>query len=841
MQKETIFSNFTTPSIFISAFTLTGFFLSGFLEQIFLLQLMAVLTVFTLFFLQAPLLVWAGFIFLLSFHYGELSFQPEKYTFWPERLKHFWLLFVVGGWFAVWTLLRPYLLSLPLMTILRKSGLTPLSTREQQILQSGQTWIEKEFFSGKPNFNTLFSQPFPGTTKEENVFLKREIPKLCETTSEWDIMKNKDFSQKTLEFIKTRKFLGMIIPKKYGGLGFSPRGHALALQQIASVNIPVAVFTMVPNSLGPSRLIHRFGTQKQKDMWLPLLAEGKEIPCFGLTETSAGSDAGALTSKGVLFKADDGKLKIKINWDKRYVSLGAIATLLGVVFQLKDPDNLLDQTSEEKTVCVLIPVHSSGVKRGLYHDPMGLPFYNAPIRGHNVIVPVEAALIGGVESVGRGWEMLMECLNLGRGISLPSVCVGISQRTVRVVSCYSKIREQFGSPIGKFEGVEEKLARMAGLTGLITATQNFTLSALNQGISAPLPAAITKYNVTERARDIVRDGMDLMGGAGLIRGPKNLMATAYTSLPLAITVEGANILTRSFIIFGQGFLRNHPLVLREISAMEKKDLSTFDRAISKHLYLTICDIIRGGILTLGRGWLYMAPKYMGRGHRALQKLAWSAALFSGLANLAFFGFGVKLKRKEALSGRFADILSHQYMATALLWNWKANGQKKNTWPVVQWGLDYCFQQIQNTMEELLLNLKSPLFLNRLLYFLLRINPLGKAPSDKLSKKTAKSLLTDRSFRQELTDSSLTPTDPKHPLSVLEQAVQLTDKAMPAREKIKQAIRKKHLPRKPIPLLINQALEKQIITREEFKTLKDAEQAREKALQVDAFTREEYLS
>ncbi|MCY4513160.1 MAG: DUF1974 domain-containing protein, partial [Bdellovibrionales bacterium] len=471
------------------------------------------------------------------------------------------------------------------------------------------------------------------------------------------------------------------------------------------------------------------------------------------------------------------------------------------------------------------------------------PFYNAPLKGRNVIVPAEAALIGGVKSAGRGWEMLMECLTLGRGISLPSVCVGISQRIVRVVSCYSKIREQFGVPIGKFEGVEEKLCRMAGLTHLITATQNFTLSALNQGISASLPSAITKYNVTERTRDIVQDGMDLMGGAGIVLGPRNLIATAYTSLPLAITVEGANILTRSFIIFGQGFLQNHPLALKEISALEKKDLSTFDKAFSKHLYLIICNIIRGMVLSLGRGWFFLAPGYFGRGHRSIQKIAWSAALFSYLTNLFFFGFGARLKKKEKLSGRFADILSHQYIATALLWNWRAKGQSKNTWPVVQWGLNYCFQQIQKALEELLLNLNKPaLFipLNRFLYFLLRLNPLNATPSDKLSKKVTEALSKNNAFREELTDNSLIPTNPKHPLSILEQTCKLIEKAAPAANKIKTAIRKKHLPRNPIPLLLDQALDKKIITSEEYKNLKEAEQARETALQVDTFTREEYL-
>lgn len=844
IRKKGSFFSFVQSTILFPVFILAVFFLMGFLEQGLFLRPAGIFTAVTLLFLQIDLLFWLVFALIFSFHYGEFFFQPSAYPLWPEYLKHFWWAVVVGGGFAVLTLLRPYLISFPLMTLLKKTGLRSLPEREKQALNSGTVWIEREFFSGQPNFKTLFSQPFPSITPEEKSFLTNETARLCETTSEWEIMKNKDIPQETLKFIKDKKFLGMIIPKKYGGLEFSPTAHALTLQKISSLNIPAAIFTMVPNSLGPSRLINRFGTQKQKETWLPLLTEGKEIPCFGLTEPQAGSDAGSLVSEGTVFKGKDGELKIKINWNKRYVSLSAVATLWGIVFQLKDPDNLLGRGRKPGIACALIPEGTPGIKKGLYHDPMGLPFYNGPVEGANVIIPAEAALIGGLEKVGQGWEMLMECLTLGRGISLPSVCLGISQRAARVVSCYSKIREQFGVPIGQFEGVKEKLSRIAGLTYLTAATQKFTLSALSQGISAPLPSALTKYNVTERTREIVQDGMDLMGGAGLVLGPKNLMATAYTSLPLAITVEGANILTRSFIVFGQGFLRSHPLALKEISALEKNDLSSFDSALAKHFYSIICNIIRGITLSLSRGGLYMSLFHLGKGHHSIQKIAWSASLFSYLANLAFFGFGAKLKRKEKLSGRFADILSHQYIATALLWNWKANGRAKHSWPAVKWGLDYCFWQIQKALEGLLLNINKPLLffpLNRLLYFLLRINSLGRPPSDKLSKQVAKDFLNDKQFREELIQGSLTPSDPKHPLHILERTCHLIEKAAPTAQKIKSAIRNKQLPRKHFSLLMDQALEKNIITGEEYKNLQAAEQARREAIRVDAFTRAEYLS
>ena len=781
-----------------------------------------------LLYFHAPPFLWLLSALCFSVCYGEL-FSP--FSFFPESLKRFHLFFLIAGGFFVFSRLRPWLISFPVFKILKKS----LSNIKISEIQTS-CQMERELFSDRPNFKVLLSQAFPSLTREEKAFLQKHTTRLCEIAGEWETVKHKDISNSVQKFLKENKFLGLIIPKKYKGLGFSPTAHSRVLTHIARCNIPVSIFTMVPNSLGPARLILKYGTEEQKNHWLPLLACGEEIPCFGLTEVQAGSDMGAVTSEGIVFKDEDGKLKIQITFNKRYVSLSAMATVLGVAFRLKDPNGFLD--GKTGPAFALIPSDTPGVERGLHHDPMGFPFYNGPIKGR--VTVSEDALIGGFSQVHKGRAMLRECLSEGRGISIPSLSLGISQRVAQAVSLYSAVREQFGRPIGEFEGVREPLARMAGQTCLITATQDFTLSALNQGVSPPLLSALTKYNVTELTGQIVKDGMNVMGGAGLSLGPKNLTAMAYQSLPLAFTVEGANILTRSFMIFGQGCFQAHPFLLKEAEALKKNSLSDFDRVFSKHIYHFLCNFIRLAVLSLFRGYVYLFPAGIGKGHRAVQKLAWSASLFRFLTDTAFFSFGSRLMKREALSGRFADILSHQYMATALLWSREKRGGLKNSLPATEWGLEFCFYQIQKAFEGLLLNFNKPILFpfHRLLYLLLRLNPVGSPPSDKLSDTAAETLLKDRGFREKWL--SHRPTNPEHPLYRLERAYELIEKSRGTAEKIQKAVKKNQLTQKTIPLLLDEALKKALITPEEREDFKKAESARWEAIQVDAFTREEYL-
>ena len=724
-------------------------------------------------------------------------------------------------------------------------GFVPnISPTERQALDSGSVWIEKEFFKGRPNFKNLFSQPFPKITEQETSFINKETSQLCAIANEWNTFKSRKISDEVLEFIKKNKFLGMIIPKKYNGLEFSPAAHSKVIEKISSINVPVAIFTMVPNSLGPAELLLKYGTEPQKEKYLYNLAVGKEIPCFGLTEPQAGSDASSILSKGILFKGQDGKLRIKIHWNKRWISLSAIATILGVAFQLEDPDEILGKGKDVGITCALIPSETAGVKRGFYHDPMGVPFYNAPMEGENVEVLAEEAIIGGLEQAGNGWQMLMECLGVGRGISLPSLSIGTSSRIARIVSCHSSIRKQFNLPIGQFEGVEEVLARIAGLTYLMRATQNFTLSALNQGINATITTAITKYNLTEMARQVALDGMDIMAGAGISLGPKNFIASIYNSIPIAITVEGANILTRSLIIYGQGALRSHPFAYKEIKALEKNDFLAFDRVFWKHLYQIICNTVRFFILSIFRGYTHISPSYLGKGHRYIQKIAWSSIMFSWLTNIALFVFGSQLKIKEKLTGRFADLLSYQYMATAILWNWRCKGKSKTTWPAVKWSLDYCFYQIQVSVENILLNFHNPVLsfpARTLIYFLLRLNSIGAPPSDKLSKELSYNFLNNLDLREDLFGSSHLPENSEHQIRKLEDTYHLIKKCEKAVKKIRQAVKRKELPKKRTYLLLDLALQQEVISKEEHGQIKEAEEARRDVIQVDSFTESEYFS
>lgn len=432
-----------------------------------------------------------------------------------------------------------------------------ISETERTAIESGAVWAEGELFSGKPDFKKLMNEPYPTLTREEQAFLDGPVDELCSVVDDWEVWERREIPDAAWDIIKREKFLGMIIPKEYGGLGFSGLAHSEVILKLATRSIPVCITVMVPNSLGPAELLMHYGTDAQKKYYLPRLASGEEIPCFALTEPGAGSDAGSISSSGTVFRGADGKLQIRLNWNKRYITLAAISTLLGVAFKLRDPENLLGKGEDLGITCALVPAHVPGVVIGRRHDPLGTPFYNCPTQGHDVVIPLDN-VVGGVEGCGKGWRMLTESLAAGRGISLPAQSSGGTQLGTRVISAYASIRKQFGMPIGKFEGIEEPIARIAGFNYLLDAMRKYTLGAIDSGIKPAVVTAMAKYNSTEIGRKVINDAMDVSGGSGISRGPRNLLAHFYIATPIAITVEGANILTRTLIIFGQGALRAHP-------------------------------------------------------------------------------------------------------------------------------------------------------------------------------------------------------------------------------------------------------------------------------------------
>ena len=472
--------------------------------------------------------------------------------------------------------IRRHVFTRPVMRILSATGMLPtISETEQTAIEAGTVWLEGELFSGHPNFRRILQEPYPALTAEEQAFLDGPVEELCRATDDWDVWVRREFPEEVWEIIRREKLFGMIIPKEYGGLGFSAMANSAVVLKLQSHCVPLATTVMVPNSLGPAELLIHYGTQEQRDYYLPRLADGSLIPAFALTEPAAGSDAGAITSHGEIFRGEDGAIRLRLNWQKRYITLAAIAGVLGLAFKLRDPSNLLGKGKSPGITCALIPTDTPGVVLGERHDPLGVPFVNAPTEGHDVIVPLDA-IIGGADGAGQGWRMLMESLAAGRGVSLPATAVGSTKMVLLAASAHATVRKQFGVSIGRFEGIEEPLARIGGWTYLMDAARKITLGAIDQGASPAVVTAMMKYNLTEIGRSAILDGMDILGGNAISGGPRNLLAHAYIANPIGITVEGANILTRTLIIFGQGAIRCHPYAYTEINAISNGDLHTFD-------------------------------------------------------------------------------------------------------------------------------------------------------------------------------------------------------------------------------------------------------------------------
>lgn len=736
---------------------------------------------------------------------------------------------------------RKATLSKGIMKLMKALNFLPvISETERTAIEAGTVWVDGELFSGKPDFKRILNESYPDLTEKEQSFLDNEVEKLCEMTNDWEIFQNKDLPPELWNHILKEKFFGLIIPEEYGGLGFSALANSAIVSKITSRCGPLSTTIMVPNSLGPAELLVHYGTKEQKDYYLPRLAVGKEIPCFALTEPNAGSDAGAIASNGVVFKGDDGKLYLKLNWEKRYITLAAIATVLGLAFKLRDPDNLLGKGTDLGITCALIPTSTEGVVLGKRHDPLGVPFYNCPTTGKDVVVPIDV-IIGGVEGAGKGWKMLMESLAAGRGISLPASSTGGTLAMLRGASAYAAVRKQFGLPIGKFEGIEEPLTRIAGYAYILEAARKFTCGALQGGAKPAVVTAIAKYNFTETFRKAVNDGMDILGGAAISRGPRNIIAHGYMSVPVSITVEGANILTRTLMIFGQGAIRCHPYALKEIEALTDNDLNKFDNAFWKHIGHVVRNAFRAVLLSATRGRLAGSP-VPGVASRYYKKMAWTSATFAFVSDVALGSLGGALKIREKLTGRFADVLSWMYLGTAVLRRFEAEGRRKEDEPFLHYSMQLAFANIQEAFDGIFRHLDAPLigwFFRNPIAFWSRLNPISTMPSDRIGKKIAKAVQTPGEHRDRITDGIYVSSDPEDALGRLENAFRLSVEAESVADKIKNAIRKKELPRDKPARLINAALEKGIITKEDFDLVQKAETARNDAIQVDSFTLEEY--
>jgi acyl-CoA dehydrogenase len=739
--------------------------------------------------------------------------------------------------------IRRNTLSKGIMQGMKSLGFLPqISETEKTAIEAGTVWVDGELFSGKPDFKRLLREAYPGLTPEEQAFLDGPVEEVCRMTDDWEVQQQKDLPDEVWEYLREHKFFGLIIPEEYGGLGFSASANSAVVAKLGARSQVLGITVMVPNSLGPAELLIHYGTQAQKDHYLPRLATGEDLPAFALTEPQAGSDAGAISSHGEVFRGDDGELYVRLNWRKRYITLAAISTVLGLAFKMRDPDNLLGQGTDLGITCALVPTDTEGVELGKRHDPMGVPFYNCPTEGHDVVLKLEDAVIGGAAGAGNGWRMLMESLAAGRGISLPATATGGAKSVYRVASAHAAVRKQFGLPIGKFEGIEEPLARIGGYTYIMEAARRYTNGGLDKGAKPAVVTAIMKYNTTEMFRTAMNDAMDILGGNAISRGPRNTLATGYIGLPVSITVEGANILTRTLMVFGQGAIRCHPYALKEIEALENDDLDGFDRAFWGHIAHIGRNKFRSLYLTLSRGYLAGAP-VNGPAANYYRKLSWASASFAFLADVAMGSLGGDLKRKEKVTGRFADILSWMYLGNAVLARFENEGRLKEDEPFMRWSMEYALYEIQKAFDGIYENF-SVSGLNAILSgpvaLWSRLNPLSTGPSDTLGHKVAAAMQVPGPQRDRHTSGLFVSDDPTDALGRLEHALRLVHAAEPVERKIKKAIKARQLPRIRGEKLVRMAAEKGIITPDEAQTIAQAEEARRDAIQVDSFTLEEYM-
>jgi len=646
---------------------------------------------------------------------------------------------------ALWLLnvrpLRKAVITRPFMkTYLR--ALPSMSQTEKEALEAGTVWWDGELFTGAPRWDKLLAARPPQLSAEESAFLAGPCEELCRMLDEWHITHERgDLPPQVWEFLKTRGFFAMIIAKRYGGLEFSAYGHSCVLAKISSRSPTASSTVAVPNSLGPAELLNHYGTEEQKNYYLPRLARGEEVPCFALTGPRAGSDAASIPDTGIVCRGVwQGRevLGLKLNFSKRYITLAPVATVIGLAFRMFDPERLLGGKTDIGITCALIPRNTPGVSIGRRHFPLNVPFQNGPIQGKDVFVPLDC-IIGGAAMAGAGWRMLVEQLSVGRCISLPSNTTGASKAAVLATGAYARIRTQFNLPVGRFEGVEAVIARMVGLTYTMDAARSVTAGAIDSGQKPSVPSAMLKYHVTEMGRQVANDAMDVHGGKGICLGPKNYLGRGYQIVPVAITVEGANLLTRNLIIFGQGAVRCHPFVLREMNAARNPDRSAgieeFDHALFGHIGFTISNAVRSFIMALTHARFTRAPVH-GPTARYYQHVVRFSASFAFAVDVAMLSLGGYLKKKESLSARLGDVLSCLYLASMVLKHHENQGRQQEDLPVIEWACRHLLYYAQEQLHGFMRN-----FPNRALAALMRvlIFPRGRiysAPGDRLGRTVA---------------------------------------------------------------------------------------------------------
>src|SRR3954467_6136269 len=709
--------------------------------------------------------------------------------------------------------------------------LPDMSQTEKEAIDAGTVWWDADLFSGKPDWDKLLAVRAPRLSAEEQAFLDGPVEKLCEMCNDWEISHElQDLPPHAWQFIKDQGFLGMIIPKKYGGLGFSALAHSAVVMKLSSRSSTAAISVMVPNSLGPAELLLHYGTDAQKDYYLPRLAKGLEIPCFALTNPEAGSDAASIPDFAVVCKGTwQGKetLGMRVTWDKRYITLGPVATLLGLAFRLYDPDHLLSSVEDLGITCALVPTQTPGVNIGRRHLPLNGVFQNGPNSGKDVFMPLDW-IIGGREYAGKGWMMLMGCLAAGRAISLPPSSVGGARALAPGTGAYARVREQFRMPIGKLEGVEEALGRIAANAYLMEATRVMTAGCVDAGEKPSVLSAIAKYHMTERARQCVNDAMDIHGGKGICLGPNNWVGRGYQVLPVGITVEGANILTRTLIIFGQGAIRCHPYVLREMRAakeMQGEEASReFDDAFTSHIGHVLSNGVRAFVHGITSSRLAHVPA--NGAPETLHYYRFSSRLsaaFAFLADMSMLAMGGALKRKEKISGRLGDVLSMLYLVSATLKHYEDQGGIREDLPLVRWSVRGALYHAQNAIDQILSNFPVKALATLLRWIIFPIGKRLRPPLDSRNRECARIALEPGATRDRLTAGMYLPKG-EHATAVFEAAFVAAVAGEPIDKKLREARKQGLDPENALSVLNaeelaqwqrKEALRKQVIKVDDF--------------------------
>ncbi|HPF27458.1 MAG TPA: acyl-CoA dehydrogenase [Steroidobacteraceae bacterium] len=737
--------------------------------------------------------------------------------------------------------LRKALITRPFMKAYLKM-LPTMSQTEKEALEAGTVWWDGELFTGKPKWEKLLASKAPVLTSEERAFLDGPCEQLCRMVDDFDFTHNRaDLSPEVWEFLKTQGFFAMIIPKRYGGLEFSAYAHSCVLAKLSSRSALLSSTTAVPNSLGPAELLNHYGTEEQKNYYLPRLASGEEVPCFALTGPRAGSDAASMPDTGVVCRGMwQGKeiIGLKLNFSKRYITLAPVATVIGLAFRLFDPDKLLDGERDRGITVALIPRDTKGITIGRRHFPLNVPFQNGPIQGKDVFVPLDF-IIGGPKMAGQGWRMLVEQLSVGRCISLPSNATGGAKVGVWASGAYTRIRRQFNMSVGKFEGVEAVLARMVGLTYTMDAARSVTAGAIDGGEKPSVPSAMLKYHVTEMGRQIANDAMDVHGGKGICMGPRNYLARNYQVIPVAITVEGANILTRSLIIFGQGAIRCHPFVLKEMEAARNPDrkqgVDDFDKALFGHMGFAISNAVRSLVMALTHARFTRVPD-VGPTKRYYQHVVRFSASFAFAVDVAMLTLGGYLKKKENLSARLGDVLSAMYLASMVLKHYDNQGRPEADLPIVEWACRHQLYQAQQALHGFLQNFPNRLLAGAMAALIFPRGLSYSAPSDRQGRKLAEAILYPTEARERLCEYIYKTLEPNNPLGLLQEALVLAERAEPLQKKIRvEGEKTGRVTALDVPGQISQALALGIISETEATFLRDYDRKIMELIHVDDFS------